>query len=57
MLIRYRTRGWKLGAKRSSGILLASAGLFVVVRFLPPEMWAASVGLALVWAGWALFKH
>ncbi|MBL0388833.1 hypothetical protein JJB07_19710 [Tumebacillus sp. ITR2] len=52
----YRTRGWKITAKRSSGVILASAGLFVVARFLPPEMWVASLGVVLVWVGWVLFK-
>jgi len=46
----------KLGVKRLSGIAVASVGLFLVVRYLPPEMWMSFLGLGLIAAGWALFR-
>ncbi|MGB8957098.1 MAG: hypothetical protein WCC10_17135 [Tumebacillaceae bacterium] len=43
--------------RRAGGILVASGGLFLLVRFLPPEMWVSLIGLILIWIGWSLFKN
>lgn len=56
-MIGYRARKIKMSAKRGMGIAVATAGLFLLVRFLPPEMWLSLIGLVMIWAGWGLFKN
>ncbi|TCP52461.1 hypothetical protein EV586_11060 [Tumebacillus sp. BK434] len=56
-MIGYRRRNLKMGAKRIAGITVASAGLYLTARFLPPEMWVSLMGLFMIWIGWILFKN
>jgi hypothetical protein len=46
----------KAGARRGAGLAVATAGLLLTVRYLPPEMWVSLIGMVLVWAGWMLFR-
>jgi hypothetical protein len=56
-VVGYRARRMKIGAKRGVGIAVATGGLYLTVRFLPPEMWVSLIGLVLIWVGWTLFKE
>ncbi|MCX7568430.1 hypothetical protein OS242_00390 [Tumebacillus sp. DT12] len=55
----YRARRMKMqiGARRGLGIGVATTGLVLTVRYLPPEMWVSLIGLTLIWAGWMLFRN
>jgi ammonia channel protein AmtB len=57
VLVGYRAKRMRIGAKRGVGIAAATGGLYLTVRFLPPEMWVSLIGLILIWVGWVLFKE
>jgi len=46
-----------MGVQRVAGIVVASSGLYLVIRYLPPEMWMSMLGLGLFYGGWMLFRH
>ncbi|HOB35237.1 MAG TPA: hypothetical protein PKL39_05785 [Bacillota bacterium] len=41
--------------RKVAGIVLAVAGIALIVNNLPPFLWWVCLGTALVFAGWRLF--
>lgn len=51
----FRSRGMRL-VWQITGILLAVAGIALIVRFIPPAVWIFLGGLLLIIMGWRLFQ-
>jgi len=43
--------------RKTSGILVALAGLLVVARVMPGWFWLLVLGALFIWAGWHLYSE
>lgn len=43
--------------KRSSGVLIALGGIFLIVKTVPLYLWPLLLGIIFIWLGWQLYIH
>jgi sterol desaturase/sphingolipid hydroxylase (fatty acid hydroxylase superfamily) len=43
--------------RKSGGVLLAVAGMILVVKVLPLYLWPLALGAVLIWVGWQLYIY
>lgn len=55
MAFKVRRRGMGI-AKKLLGLLMAVAGLLMVVKTLPVWLWFAVLGCGLIWLGWFISR-
>ncbi|MEW5921145.1 MAG: hypothetical protein AB1796_09445 [Bacillota bacterium] len=41
--------------QKSGGVIIAVAGLILIVKTLPLYLWPLLLGLLLIWLGWRLY--
>lgn len=52
---RWRIKGINRTARKAAGLILAVAGVGLIVETLPTYLLLIMLGLACIWCGWMLF--
>lgn len=52
---RWRLYGLRLFVRKGAGLLLAVAGVGIIVETMPTYFWLGFMGITLIWWGWMLF--
>ncbi len=51
----WRPKGIGIFARKAAGLVLAVAGIALIVETLPTYLWLVLVGILFIWTGWLLF--